>query len=62
MKLHAIAVELIANSSLIDFEDALKWGQWCRHLCNCADCGDEELLLQLKKQLDDKRKAVAAAI
>lgn len=40
-------VNAISNSSLIDFDSSLEWGQWCRDLACAALWGDDEAIDRL---------------
>jgi|GEM_PF-4552726 len=55
------ALRAIQASSLIDFEGAVKWAQWCRNLANAALLGDgqvvDQLLVSLPRSDQDPEEA-----
>ena len=45
-----LAAKAIDNSSSVDFESGLKWGQWCRDIIQAAFFGDDERVQELLDQ------------
>lgn len=46
---NAKALEMIRDSSLIDFESAFEWAQWCRDVARAAEFDDHEELISLER-------------